>query len=186
MKLRYACLTQHNDSFLHGASVIELVLGGQLDCTILDLIKLIQYAVTEYGLKTVRVVIDGRVPAEREADDVAEFVQICQSKGYYVIGKSAGHVYPRWLPMCNYVIAMVTNDEWLNYGVNEIEYVPPTDGELKEPIIEKHNAGAIKTLLPSYAVPSVIMINFQRLAMYEWNFVSFPKYSWVVMLARES
>jgi hypothetical protein len=169
----------------NGLPHIEVVLGNQGDfsASLLEVVQLIDRTAAEQQMKALVVAVDGRVPDERDPDEILQFVQVLRRKGYIVIGKTSGTVFPRWLPECSFTQVMVTNEPWLGYECSEIQYIPPNEGPLIEPGIG-FATKAIRSLnLPVKFDPAEVF-GFLSRAKYSWQLVVPPKQFYAINILR--
>ena len=184
MNLRHVALVPCELLAAHGAMCVELVLGGQLAVSLLDVVKLIDQTVAEHRIKTPIVVVDGRVPDERDPDDVLELVQVLRRKQYNVFGRCGGSRYPRWLTECTRTEVMVTNEGWLEFQCDELQYIPPLEGPLLEPSVGAA-AAAIKTIYVGNRIAPATLFEFLALAQFPWQLALPPKLQYAVVLLKE-
>lgn len=184
MQVRSIALLPNEMLLYHGAMVIELVLGGQLSCDILGLVKLFDQTIAEQRIKSPAVIIDGRVPCERDPDEVLELIQVLKRKHYGVLGKCYGGEFPRWLPECDKSMVMITNDPWLEYQCDEVQYIPPLEGPLIEPQLGAASS-ALKNLFLSVRYSPIKVFEFLTQAVFPWQITTQPKLQYALMLLKE-
>ena len=188
MKIRYIALTHCDCAGYHGALCFELVLGGQLDISVHDAVMLIDNTIIDYGLKTPLILLDGRVPAEFDSEDVLEFATVMRSKGFGLIGKTWGSAYPRWFPVCSYHVAAVGNAAWMNFPVEELQYVPASEDALAEPFIQSCNVAALKVIQLAGKNPRPLteLFGFVAKAAYCWGILSPAKWEYHITLIKDN
>ncbi len=169
----------------NGLPHIEVVLGDQGDfsASLLEVVQLIDRTAAEQQMKVLVVAIDGRVPDERDPDEILQFVQVLRRKGYAVIGKTSGTVFPRWLPECSFTQVMITNDPWLGYECTELQYIPPNDGPLEEPSIGAAGKAVRSLYIPVKRDPAEVFGFLQR-AKLSWQLVVPPKQFYAINILR--
>ena len=184
MNVRHMIVTPCDLLYAHGAIVIELAVGGQLVASVLEVVQLIDKTVREMQIKSPIVVIDGSVPDDRDPEDVLELIQVLKRKGMAVFGKTSGAVFPRWCAECNRVAAIVTNEAWLGYRCDEVQYIPPLEGPLSEPRLEYAHE-ALKSIQVARKIPPAQLFNFLSEAAYPWQVLSEPKYQYTIVVVKE-
>lgn len=172
MKIRHLLLAPSDTIAYNGYMTFEIGIGSSDDSSDLslnELVNLIHRARTDYQIKSMLVTIDNTVPGDYDANDVLELAQVLTSKKLVIIGKIPGHDYGRFIPTCAYTVAVVSNEPWMNYACQEVQYVPPLKGPFVEPLIETQNATSHKSLhCPPSTIPAVLL-NFQHKALYPWS-----------------
>ena len=184
IQLRYIAVAPNDLLLYHGALTVEIVLGGTISASVLDVVKLVDQSVAEHKMKAPIIVIDGSVPDERDADDVLQVVQVMRKKNYTVIGKCSGTVMPRWFNDCSKTVAMITNDDWLGFSCDEVQYVPTNNEPLSEPWLGAANQ-ALKTICLNVARPAAELFSFLSAATFAWQVIIPPKHNYAVVIVKE-
>lgn len=182
MKLGHIAVTLCDTLGYHGAHCVELTLGGQLDAPLVQIALLVDAALAEHHVKAPLIVFDGFASSDYDPQEALELAQVLRSKGYTLLGKTHGALYPRWLPLMNYSVAIVDNLPWATYGVNEVIYQPREGDLLVEPFVGAGNAQAVKAIsLPTQRDPAELAA-FRAGATYPWNILISPKFTYVEVL----
>lgn len=171
MKIRHLLLTPSDTIAYSGYMTFEIGIAGTdgTDWSLNELINLIHRARTDYQIKSMLVTIDNTVPGDYDANEVLELAQVLVSKKHVLIGKIPGHDYGRFIPTCTYTVAVVSNEPWMNYACQEVQYVPPLKGPFVEPLIESQNSTSHKSLhCPPETSPQVILA-YQHKSAYPWS-----------------
>ncbi len=172
MKLRHLLLTPSDTIAYHGYMTFEFGIGGSDDSTEMslnELINLVAKTKTMYQIKSMLVTIDNTVPGLYDQNEVLELAQVLNSKKHTLIGKTPGHDFGRFIPTCTYTVAVVSNEPWMNYACNEIQYVPPMKGEFIEPYIESQNSNSHKVVHCPPNTNQAVLLAYQHKSTYPWS-----------------
>lgn len=182
MKVGHLAFTYVDGGGWHGLPCLELVLGGQLQVSLMDVIGAMDDARETLWLKTPRmVVIDGTATHDNDPSEVLELVQVLHSKGVLVMGKSDGTVYQRWMEGLRYTVAVV-RDRWLGYKVTELQYRPAAEDKLKEPPSE---GDMLRHLVLTGKRGLVEITDFQYQSQYVWGVLVPKKWEYNVLLLKD-
>jgi hypothetical protein len=184
MQIRHIAILPNDAILWHGAIAIEIVLGGMLEASVLEVVQLIDTNIRDACLKAPLVIIDGRVPDLRDPDDVLELIQVLVKKGITVLGKTSGNVHPRWLNECNKVQVSVTNEPWLGYKCDELLYNPPVN----EPMIEPNPMAAstaLKNLYVGTKIAPAVIFSFLQTSAFNWQITTDPKIQYAVVVVKD-
>jgi len=184
MKLGHIILTPNELLMWHGAMTIEIGLHGNVEASLLEVIKLIDINVLEQRMRAPIIVIDGRVPDEQDPNEILELVQVLKRKNYTVFGKISGAVWPRWAEHCSKIAAMVTNEPWLGFSCDELQYIPPVGGPLVEPNIGAAGS-ALKNLYIGNKLPPAEVFAFLSQAQVPWQITTAAKFNYVLTVVKE-
>ncbi len=173
MTIGHLVYTHCDTANWHGAPCLELVLSGQLQASIMDVVSAIDQAVGDMKLLSGVVVVDGTAVHDNDPREVRELVQVLRQRGLSVMGKSDGTVYPAWFEDCTCRVAHVRN-KWLNYSVNEVQYRPALEDVLEEPHVLEANKGATKVIVLPNKKSIKELISFNERSVWAWS-VLVPK-----------
>ena len=174
MKLRHLLITPSDTVAYTGYMTFEFGICDRddpsaVEMSLNEIVNLLHQARTNYQIKSMLVTIDNTVPGQYDSNEVLELAQVLVSKKHTLIGKIPGHDFGRFIPTCAYTVAVVSNEPWMNYACQEVQYIPPLKGAFVEPLIEAQNTPAHKSLhCPPETSPQVILA-FQHKASYPWS-----------------
>jgi len=188
MNVHHVALTQCETVGFHGSRCVEVVLGGGLQLSMLELSNMIADTIVENSLHKPIVVIDSRVVEigkDTEAE-TASLVGVLRAQGFTVIGLINGNAYPLWVSMLSYVVAWITDDKWLGYQAHELQYQPAKGSKLSEPYIGPVNYGATKALVLDHQRNMADMVDYYAGAKFDWSVLSGQRIVYTVVLAKEN
>lgn len=175
MKFRHILLTASDTTGFIGLPTIEIGLTADDDpnadeLNLRETIDVLNEFLKRFNIKSPPLVtIDNSVPGDREVGDALELVEVLNSKKYVTIGKSPGHTFAPFIAKCAYKVATLTNEPWINYAVNEVQYTPTQREEWKEPLFEQHNFTCAKTLITQPNTIPLVLLNFINKSYFTWS-----------------
>lgn len=168
MQIGHLVYTHCDTANWHGAPCLELVLQGQLQASLMDLVEAIDQAVGEMDMKSGIVVVDGSAMHDNDPKEVHELVKVLKQRQMLVMGKSDGTVYPLWFDDCACKVVHVRG-KWLNYVVNEVQYRPSDEDALEEPLVFEGNRQAVKLLVLDKKRSIKELAKFNEKAVWPWS-----------------